>query len=507
MVFKSYLVATRELLGQDTDDEPLPKEDIPIPSRLFYHDFGHLIHPRTGAEVQDLTDYQYKIWDDPSKYRMVIKSQKVGLSTTSLLEDFQKALTTCKGKDILLIAQTQYHANEHLLTLKTHIINSEKYRKYLMRDPSELLFKEEKTKVKVAYIKNPDNPLRPSRIIGLGMSEGAIWSWKNIGHIHMSDPTASEIKDDAPLFAATFSRLANTSGTMLIETPPRGPRGKVFEIYQQSLLEEQSHPDKIPEEGKFKIFHVTAGDAVHAGLITEQFLNEEKRRLGALYPQYYESAFIAVSGNLYNQASIDKAVSLNYEVNNFNPNTEKYIVADQGYVTSKFAILIAEFHAREKRIRILLAEELEMPTYDQMINRLLRYRKEYGNIQNIGIDATSRMEFAMSLKEKIGESNSWPFIKDRMAQAKNKGLDVAKMMTVVPIIFSTESKAFMSSHSRRVLDDPRQLIAIDPRFISLITGLRSAVFDDKGQLDKELTPHDDLVDCFQMLTTFFHFKT
>jgi hypothetical protein len=304
--------------------------------------------------------------------------------------------------------------------------------------------------------------------------------------------------------------LANTSGTMLIETPPRGPRGKVFEIYQQSLLEDKIHPEQDApqqEEGRFKIFHVTAQDAVQAGLITQQFLNEEKSRLGALYPQYYESQFIAVSGNLYHQASVDKAVSLPYEVNNFRAITEKYIIADQGYVTSKFAIVIAEFIPATKRIQVLLAEEIEMPTYDQMINRLLRYRKEYGNVQNIAIDATSRMEFAMSLKEKIGESNSWPFIKERMEYAKKNGLDIARMMTVVPILFNTESKAFMSSHSRRVLDDPRQLIAIDPRFVSLITGLRSAVFDDKGQLDKEMTPHDDLVDCFQMLTTFFHFKT
>jgi hypothetical protein len=181
-------------------------------------------------------------------------------------------------------------------------------------------------------------------------------------------------------------------------------------------------------------------------------------------------------------------------------------VADQGYVSSKFAILIAQWEPYKKRIEILKAEEIEMPTYEQMLNRLLRYRAEYGNVLNIGVDATSRMEFAMSLKERIGESNRWPYIKERMEYAKKQGLDIAKMMHVVPFLFSTESKSFMSSHSRRVLDDPRGLIAIDPSFISLITGLRSAVFDEKGQLDKEMTPHDDLVDCFQMLMNFFHFS-
>lgn len=107
------------------------------------------------------------------------------------MEDFQIALTKAKGFDILIIAQTQAHANEHLRTLKNLILNSEKYRQFLITDPSELLLKEEKTKVGVAYIENPDNPLQPSRIIALGSSESQIWSWKNIKHIHFSDITAS----------------------------------------------------------------------------------------------------------------------------------------------------------------------------------------------------------------------------------------------------------------------------------------------------------------------------
>ncbi len=44
-----------------------------------------------------------------------------------------------------------------------------KYRQFLITNPSELLLKEEKSKVSVAYIKNPDNPLHPSRIIALGV--------------------------------------------------------------------------------------------------------------------------------------------------------------------------------------------------------------------------------------------------------------------------------------------------------------------------------------------------
>jgi hypothetical protein len=86
------------------------------------------------------------------------------------------------------------------------------------------------------------------------------------------------------------------------------------------------------------------------------------------------------------------------------------------------------------------------------------------------------------------------------------GWDINKAMTVVPILFSTESKAYMSSHARRIIEDPRGLIAIDPKFNELIIFLRSAVYDDRGQLDKELTPHDDLGDAFQMICTAFKFR-
>lgn len=473
-------------------------EKIPTEAVEFYNDFGPFIHSKTGKTVERPTSYQVQEWDDPSKYKLIIKSQKVGLSSWELRHDFNLSLTACKGKDILIIAQTQYHANEHLLTLKTDIINSAKYAKYLIRDPSEFLFREQKTKVREIQIKNPDNPLRPSRIIALGASEGAVWSWKNVAHIHMSDIAANDLKDDSPLFAAAFSRLANTGGSMLIETPPRGPRGRIFEIYQQALTHQQGI------EGQFKIFHVTAQDAVTEGLITQEFLKEERFRLGALYPQDDEAEFISVSGNLFSQAAIDKIIQPLTGLRGI--TTEKYIAIDLGYSTSKFAIIVAEWEPKLKQIRILLAEEIQSPQYEQMLERILRYKKEYGNVQNIFVDATSRMEFAMSLKSRLKEDNYWPRVHEKLQEYKRMGWDINKAMTIGPVLFTTESKAYMSSHARRLIEHPKGMIAIDSNFSDLIIGLRSAVFDDRGQLDKEMTPHDDLLDAFQMICTAFKFK-
>lgn len=65
------------------------------------------------------------------------------------------------------------------------------------------------------------NPSKLPHIIGLGGSNpSSIWSWKEVAHIPMSDIAASSRTDDAEVFGAAFSRLANTNETMLIESPP-----------------------------------------------------------------------------------------------------------------------------------------------------------------------------------------------------------------------------------------------------------------------------------------------
>jgi hypothetical protein len=106
----------------------------------------------------------------------------------------------------------------------------------LITNPSELLLREGKTEVGVAYIKYLDTALYPTRIIVLGSSKSQTWSWKNIKHIRFSGITACKLVDDDSFFALTFSRLVNTDGTMFIETPPIQPIGKVYEIYEKYYI-------------------------------------------------------------------------------------------------------------------------------------------------------------------------------------------------------------------------------------------------------------------------------
>src|SRR6185503_13895905 len=122
-------------------------------------------------------------------------------------------------------------------TLKRAIASSDKYRKYLITESKELFFKEEKTKMGVIYLKNPDNPFRPSRIIAVPFQESSFWSWKNVWRVHMSDPAVTKMKDDSRAYALGMSRTANTNGYTIIESPPRGVNNgfyKQHELYKDN---------------------------------------------------------------------------------------------------------------------------------------------------------------------------------------------------------------------------------------------------------------------------------
>jgi len=275
--------------------------DVPVKANDFYHKFGLLEHPKTRLPVKDLTRYQQDTWNDAYryKYRLRVKSQKTGMTTSSLMEDFQKCIIptkghplsewSCMGREILIIAQKFEMAKEHLRTLYEMLIESS-YSDYVIDKPLQFTNRTGKTKTKanMLYIQNPENPKRPTRLIALGPRASGVWSWKNVKHVHMSDVTATDQIDDAELFAAAFSRLANTGGSMLIEAPPRGTTGKVYEIYTQSQLQ----GDETFEEAKFQVQKIYASQAVEAGLIDQDFLDAERVRLGPLYPMFYEAEFL-----------------------------------------------------------------------------------------------------------------------------------------------------------------------------------------------------------------------
>lgn len=302
-------------------------KDIPSKIEEFYQNVGYFINQKTNEYVTTLADHQKQTWEDRklSKYRLYLKSQKIGLSMEFLLEDFHIALTRGRGKEILIISQSKEKAKDHIQDIKKMILNST-YSDFLIDKPitEEALLRDERTKIDTVYLRNPDNPSQTTKIIALGITSAAsLISFKRVCHIHMSDVTLADMTEERfnEAFGGAFSRLANTDGTMIIECPPRGPSGPVFNIVDE---DDSLKKDGIAielEEGKeiltpsgFLVRKYTFNVGIACGMMTPEFIEKERRRLGVLFGMYYEADFYSTDQTWFDKDSINQTSSEATEV-------------------------------------------------------------------------------------------------------------------------------------------------------------------------------------------------
>jgi hypothetical protein len=76
-------------------------------------------------------------------------------------------------------------------------------------------------------------------------------------------------------------------------------------------------------------------------------------------------------------------------------------------------------------------------------------------------------------------------------------------MIVIPVHFVKEDKK-IAAHSKKIVEYNQGTIAISPRFVKLITSLRTAVEKGKGTLDKDATSFDDIFDAFRLSLQFYY---
>lgn len=444
-------------------------DNIPLDPQAFYRDFGLLRHPRTNKPVGELTGYQADIWRALHQYKRVlaVKSNKIGLTTSTLLMDFQLAILptsnslSTRGMDTLVIAQTVQHAAEHLRTLRKLILGSKKYKKYLITKPTEAVLRDEATKIQTIYIHNPETPSQPSRLIGLGLSNsGSLLSWKNVKHLHLSDATATT-GDISEGISAAFTRLANTEGTAIIESVPSGPSGRIYELYQQ-------YKDLPRKVGSFAVFKVTCEDAIAAGIMTNEFIEQEKQRLGILFPQFYMAEFVAGAGNIFSPTQVD-LLTQHYDLTPINGN-HRILAVDPAFGSSKFAIVGLE--KRSGIGYIIEARQFERPT------------------------PTAMLEFISGIFQRdhyhtcYVDSAHTGLILDL-----NNGTESRLPVSAQPVVFREELGKLVMDATNAVRN---QRVRIHPSFSELITQLKSAQFNEKGHPDKSKGQSLDLLDAFMM---------
>ena len=480
----------REIQRKQKQKSQPSKEYIPDDPQEFYQDLGLITHPNTGKPVPQLTEYQKEVWKAKNhKYRLVVKSQKVGLSTSVLIEVLQHALTDCKGYEILIIGQTADAAKEHLYTLRNMMRNSTKYAKYLITTQQENLSRDEATKATIMYLVNPDNPSKPTRIIAKGPDEQGIWSWKSVKFIMISDITVTKKVDYSETINAAMTRLANTNGSIIIETPPRSPMGKVYDIYKQSLLE----TDRTSPEGRFKVITVKASEAVQAGVITEEFLAGEKVRLGSQFAMYYEAEFKAGGGDIFTPANVDAISSTEYDIENLGGFNIMGIDPAFGG-SSKFGVVVVNYNG-DDTIRVVHADEYETD-YDTIMSEIRSIEDRFHPIKKIIVDPAAPV-IVKGLKIENNEDTDW---ESAIRRAKKEGWNWMSLMHVLPLAFSKYGRE-MLANTKYFVDEKKVLI--HPEFKSLILSLHTATEKQLGLLDKDRTVHNDIFDAFRLSLFYF----
>ncbi|HZD82802.1 MAG TPA: hypothetical protein VE076_08000, partial [Nitrososphaeraceae archaeon] len=153
----------------------------------------------------------------------------------------------------------------------------------------------------------------------------------------------------------------------------------------------------------------------------------------------------------------------------------------------------------DNQIQIMQTEEYQRPDFNQMLSVVWDLFRRFGKINKIYIDG-SNPSFIRALKIQIGEDEGYEEI---IKEAKSRKQNYEFSMDVVPVSFSTEHKS-MLGNCKMLLERDGGYIAINPKFVKLITSLRTAVEND-GMLDKEATSYDDVFDAFRLAMCYYRF--
>ena len=295
--------------------------------QLFYDDFGHVEDfgkrdPQTGrpAKVTHLAPYQIQFWKS-NRHTLAVKSNKIGLSTSSLIECFQKTLLPeTAGGEIIVGAQDQDFANKHIQDLKMMIKRSPKYAHMLIENPQKELLREMQSKVSAAIIRNPYDPKNPSWIVGVGQSPGRTFSWKRIVHVLLSDISLMVRKDWHSYWRGIYTRVALTNGLIKIESVPAGQQGLVWQLYKTLKFDRPRTVDDIidtdveastfvadPESlmPTFKLFEFNADLAIAAGVMSQKFIDNAQRDLSLSEGEFdaaFYCKFVAANMQWYKEA-------------------------------------------------------------------------------------------------------------------------------------------------------------------------------------------------------------
>ena len=293
---------------------PVPPDDIPE----FYRSLGcPFLVSKTNERVTELADYQLEAIELHLRHRklLVLKGQKMGLSSLFLLVYLWHALTDCQGYEMIIIAQSEPQAMQHADDLKK-MLKGSRYRDYLIENPrkyGEDLLATQRTTAHHIYVANRDGG-EPAMIHILSPRATRTASLKRVKAIFASDITfVSELEERQNLyFAALEARLTMTEGPIVIECPTvglhYGPPWTIDKEYQEKM-----RAGIEPTEHDWHVARLPVQRAVDAGVVNPAILEPLRQQYGPLYDGLYNTIWQTggdtwYDPNLFQMGNADMAV-------------------------------------------------------------------------------------------------------------------------------------------------------------------------------------------------------
>lgn len=209
-------------------------------------------------------------------------------------------------------------------------------------------------------------------------------------------------------------------------------------------------------------------------------------------------------GNVFSQLSIENATKIEYNPDFIVPEAKKSIGLDPAWGSpSNFAIVATQYV--DGMIQVIFADEYPCPFFQTMMDKVWELKQKLGHITNIYVD-TANPEIIRDLKRDFNEPYDDQYVKEKIAWCKKNKVLVEDHMQIVPVSFVAPDGPNMLMHFKSLLENPKHLVAIHPRYDKLITSFRSAMATEM-KLNKNETIYDDILDAARMAMLFYKFKS
>ena len=262
--------ALEKLLEQVGETPSQAQTVIPSTWKEFNELIGLPIHPATNLPTP-MTPYQIAQGEYKGHRTITNKTNKGGITENYNRINIKRGtIGDCAGYQILYGSSKEKLANENINRTGQVFKDSPSLEPYLAEEPTD------------SYIRLTNG----TEFIALPRKVSSFRSWPRVKSIFLDEAAHYELIDDKSFFAAALGRLANTNGYMDIVSTPHGQRGYFY----------QTFIDAEAGKNRFKPWRIHYTEAVAAGLISQEFIDEAKLSMSPqMFAQEFECAFIPSS--------------------------------------------------------------------------------------------------------------------------------------------------------------------------------------------------------------------